>query len=54
MNIKKTASSIPSHLKILSLRSRLKNLSRTYETAKKKLEFMNDDVKNLLGEVYAG
>jgi len=54
MNIIKTASSIPSHLKTFPLRTRLKNLSRTIETAKKKLEFMNDDVKKLLGEVYAG
>jgi hypothetical protein len=55
MNIKKTASSIiPAPLKIIPLRSRLKTLSQSIETAKKKLEFMNDDVRNLLGEVYAG
>jgi hypothetical protein len=55
MDIKKTASIIiPSPLKTFPLRSRLKNLSRAFETAKKKLDFMNDDVKNLLGEVYAG
>lgn len=55
MNIKKTAAStILSSLKTFPLRSRLRNLSRVFDTAKKKLEFMNDDVKNLLGEVYSG
>jgi hypothetical protein len=55
MNIKKTAAGIIlSSLKTFPLRSRLRNLSRVFDTAKKKLEFMNDDVKNLLGEVYAG
>jgi hypothetical protein len=54
MNIKKTAASIIlSSLKTFPLRFRLRNLSRVFDTAKKKLEFMNDDVKNLLGEVYA-
>jgi len=55
MNIRKTAGIItPSPLKLFPLRSRLNTLSRTIEAAKKKLEFMNDDVRNLLGEVYAG
>jgi hypothetical protein len=55
VNIKQKAGSvILSSLKTFHLRSRLRALTRLFDTAKKNLKFMNDDVNNLLGEVYTG